>query len=306
MHRPEKAIMALFSLAFVASLLVLLLWKGNAGDDQPEIHRISILLDGTDEGDWKNFRRGAEEAAVAYHVDLRYVFRYEEPTSQAQLAALETELERGADAAVVVPIQAKDLIAYLAGSSISQPVVVSGLEIYHEAVSGSVGVDNGTMGALLAEAMAKDGIQDCHVFLRSGYGSLDEQRLLGLQEALRQAGISCRVTVLEKETEPTLEDVHTAAVALEATTLGKLAESLPEKYALYGMGVSSTVLDKLETGRIRTLVAVSEYDLGYLSLAAAADLLAGDDRPKEILSPFAVTGQTMFDVPYAQYLMPIV
>lgn len=96
-----------------------------------------------------------------------------------------------------------------------------------------------------------------------------------------------------------------AAVALDAGTLAALAEKLPEEAPLYGMGVSGSVLELLEAGRICALAAVNEYDLGYLTLSAAAGLVSGRYQPPELLTPFLVTGEEMFDPPYAAQLVPM-
>ena len=78
MSRQEKTILTVFALALVLSLLALLLWQ-ETGSDEPEILHLSVLLDGSEETAWRNFRRGADAAAVEYNVDLRYVYRYENP-----------------------------------------------------------------------------------------------------------------------------------------------------------------------------------------------------------------------------------
>lgn len=88
MSRQEKTILTVFALALVLSLLALLLWQ-ETGSDEPEILHLSVLLDGSEETAWRNFRRGADAAAVEYNVDLRYVYRYENPGQAGQLQAME-------------------------------------------------------------------------------------------------------------------------------------------------------------------------------------------------------------------------
>ena len=94
MSRQEKTILTVFALALVLSLLALLLWQ-ETGSDEPEILHLSVLLDGSEETAWRNFRRGADAAAVEYNVDLRYVYRYENPGQAGQLQAMEAELASG-------------------------------------------------------------------------------------------------------------------------------------------------------------------------------------------------------------------
>ena len=126
MSRQEKTILTVFALALVLSLLALLLWQ-ETGSDEPEILHLSVLLDGSEETAWRNFRRGADAAAVEYNVDLRYVYRYENPGQVGQLQAMEAELASGAEAVAVAPLDAEALTEYLRNHSVLQPVVAMGL-----------------------------------------------------------------------------------------------------------------------------------------------------------------------------------
>ncbi len=302
MNRQEKTILAVFALALVLSLLALLLWQ-ETGADEPEILHMSVLLDGSAEAGWRNFRRGADAAAVEYNVDLRYVYRYEHPGQAGQLQAMEAELDSGAEVVAVAPLDAAALTEYLQNHSVLQPVMVVGPEVHAEAVAGCVAVDSQAQASLLAGAIVDSGARRCRIYLRTDCGELDLQRMEGLTESLEKAGVETDTMTLEPgsvDWEPGM-----TAVALDAGTLADLAEELPEEVPVYGMGVSGPVLELLEAGRIRALAAVSEYDLGYLTLSAAAGLLSGHYQSPELLTPFLVTGEEMFDPPYAGKLVPI-
>ena len=156
---------------------------------------------------------------------------------------------------------------------------------------------------MLGNLFRECGARHCRIYLRTGCGELDRQRLEGLTEALEEARVVTDTAILGSgslDWEPGI-----AAVALDAGTLAALAEKLPEEAPLYGMGVSGSVLELLEAGRICALAAVNEYDLGYLTLSAAAGLVSGRYQPPELLTPFLVTGEEMFDPPYAAQLVPM-
>jgi len=178
-----------------------------------------------------------------------------------------------------------------------------GSEVHDEAIAGCVAVDSRAQASLLAGAIVDSGARHCRIYLRTGCGELDRQRLEGLTEALEEARVVTDTAILGSgslDWEPGI-----AAVALDAGTLAALAEKLPEEAPLYGMGVSGSVLELLEAGRICALAAVNEYDLGYLTLSAAAGLVSGRYQPPELLTPFLVTGEEMFDPPYAAQLVPM-
>ena len=184
MSRQEKTILTVFALALVLSLLALLLWQ-ETGSDEP---------DGSEETAWRNFRRGADAAAVEYNVDLRYVYRYENPGQVGQLQAMEAELASGAEAVAVAPLDAEALTEYLRNHSVLQPVVAMGSEVHDEAIAGCVAVDSRAQASLLAGAIVDSGARHCRIYLRTGCGELDRQRLEGflssLEELLQQAVVA--------------------------------------------------------------------------------------------------------------------
>ena len=167
MSRQEKTILTVFALALVLSLLALLLWQ-ETGSDEPEILHLSVLLDGSEETAWRNFRRGADAAAVEYNVDLRYVYRYENPGQAGQLQAMEAELASGAEAVAVAPLDAEALTEYLRNHSVLQPVVAMGSEVHDEAIAGCVAVDSRAQASLLAGAIVDSGARHCRFYLRTG------------------------------------------------------------------------------------------------------------------------------------------
>ena len=171
MSRQEKTILTVFALALVLSLLALLLWQ-ETGSDEPEILHLSVLLDGSEETAWRNFRRGADAAAVEYNVDLRYVYRYENPGQVGQLQAMEAELASGAEAVAVAPLDAEALTEYLRNHSVLQPVVAMGSEVHDEAIAGCVAVDSRAQASLLAGAIVDSGARHCRIYLRTGCGEL--------------------------------------------------------------------------------------------------------------------------------------
>ena len=98
-----------------------------------------------------------DAAAVEYNVDLRYVYRYENPGQAGQLQAMEAELASGAEAVAVAPLDAEALTEYLRNHSVLQPVVAMGSEVHDEAIAGCVAVDSRAQASLLAGAIVDSG-----------------------------------------------------------------------------------------------------------------------------------------------------
>lgn len=81
-------------------------------------------------------------------------------------------------------------------------------------------VDSRAQASLLAGAIVDSGARHCRIYLRTGCGELDRQRLEGLTEALEEARVVTDTAILGSgslDWEPGI-----AAVALDAGTLGGL------------------------------------------------------------------------------------
>ena len=178
----------------------------------------------------------------------------------------------------MAPLDAEALTEYLRNHSVLQPVVAMGSEVHDEAIAGCVAVDSRAQASLLAGAIVDSGARHCRIYLPHRLRRAGPAAAGGLTEALEegQGGDGHRYFGVRFFRL----GARYSSGGFGRSVLWRPWPKLPEEAPLYGMGVSGSVLELLEAGRICALAAVNEYDLGYLTLSAAAGLVSGRYQPQ--------------------------
>ena len=306
MGKVERRIFTGVLILLLAALGALALTRIFAGDQAP-VYRVSILLDGTEEDYWQNFRLGVEHAAQEHNVDVRQVTRYEgEDMGQAQAGTLGQELENGADGVILVPINWGRLTQVLEEHSDSEAkVAVAGPGQESGQVGCCIWGDPLEMGGKLAGAVAEGGQRTCTVYLSRSAGETAGLYYQGLAEGLAERGISCRKVVFTGEEALQMPENGGALAAVEPAVTEQLCRSVGAGGEIYGIGASDRLLHCLEDGLVQALVVQCDYNAGYLSLLSLLGLIEGAVQEDRVLESYVVTAENMFDDPMDQILFPI-
>ena len=116
-----------------------------------EIHTVSIVLDDVNDTYYQNFKKGVDQAARDYYADTSYITLYEEVSQEEQTKLVDREVGDGADAVVVIPVDAEEFQGAIQGKWPETPLVVLGAGEDHPGVNARIYVDNFQAGRLLAE-----------------------------------------------------------------------------------------------------------------------------------------------------------
>lgn len=288
-------------LLVLAAALVVMLVQNILGSGQPEIRRVSVLLDGEGESYWQNFRLGVDKAAREHNVDVRYVYRYDGPTGTAQAEQLRREWEGELDGVILVPVDGEALAEALREAPSGLAVTVAGPALPDAEETCTISASPEEMGRQLADAVADSGTSSCAVILTGQEGETALRRYRGLEERLQERGVAWR-TVMASAVEMLPEPNGQPVVALEpGTTEALCAWGGP----VYGFGASNSILRSLEEGTAAALVVQSDYDAGYLSLLSVLKALDGAQPEDQTLDCYTVTAENMFTDPLDQILFPV-
>ena len=289
------------ALLVLAAALAVMLIQNVLGSGQPEIRRVSVLLDGESESYWQNFRLGVDRAAREHNVDVRYVFRYEGPVGEAQAEQLRREWEGELDGVILVPVDGALLAETLREAPAGLAVTVVGPALPGVEGACTISASPEEMGRQLADAVAGSGAASCVVIRTGGEGEIVLRRLQGLEERLRELGVAWD-TMLTQLVEALPEPDGRPVVALEpGMTEALCARGGP----VYGIGASNRILRCLEEGSAAALVVQSDYDAGYLSLLSILEALEGTYPEDQTLDCYTVTAENMFTDPMDQILFPM-
>ena len=300
MSKNERHIFIGVLLVLAAALGVMLLQDALA-DRPQEIQRVAVLLDGADEAYWQNFRLGVEKAAREHNVDVRYVFRYDGPAGTAQAEQLRREWEGELDGVILAPVDGEALSEALREAPAGLAVTVVGPALSGVEGTCTISASPEEMGRKLADAVADSGASSCAVILNGQEGEAALRRYQGLCEELRVRGVAWEEVRAASATalpEPDGQPV----VALEP----KMTEELCGWGGpVYGIGISTDILNGLETGAAAALVIQSDYDAGYLSLLSVLEALENRQAEDQVLDCYTVTAENMFTDPMDQILFPV-
>ena len=189
MSKNERHVFIGVLLVLVAALAVMLL-QNVLGSGQPEIRRVSVLLDGEGESYWQNFRLGVDKAAREHNVDVRYVFRYDGPAGAAQAEQLRREWEGELDGVILVPVDGEALAEALQEAPAGLAVTVVGPDLPNVDGTCTISASPEEMGRQLADAVADSGASSCVVFLTGQEGETALRRYRGLEERLQERGVA--------------------------------------------------------------------------------------------------------------------
>lgn len=301
-----------FYTAFVCLILIALIlgtfFRVAFGkDEQERQEEISVVLYSAGTGGWESFQEGIKRAEDDLSVNVNCVILQNGAGAEEQLAAIEREIENGAEGIIVAVTDYEALHNLIQENALTIPIVAveSG---FNESTVPLISADNYEMGKWLGEEILKDfsGQTDLTVALDSEPVHRDsvERREQGLRDALEGKAeiISLRVAVNGEGAD--------AAVALHKESLlalSELSNSALKDTKRYGIGNTASIVAALDQGRIEKLVFQNEFNMGYLAVETLLGKIGSvQSKERENIDCFCVSSENLYDTPYEQLLFPIV
>lgn len=302
MGRIEKRVCIVVLAAFLLALGAMLLQTLLSGDS-PTIYHITILLDGSDEAYWQNFRLGADRAARDRNADVRYVTRYEGAAAAAQVESLRQAWEGETDGVVLFPLDRALLEAALEDAPAGLAVTAVGAPLESGRVDCVISADPEEMGRRLADALAADGHTAVTLYRSAQETETLALRRQGFLRRLEELGVRCTTVTTSPQGLFVLPEGR-AAAALEPAMTEALCQAASSPGQVYGIGSSDLLLHYLEEGTAAALVVQSDYEAGYLSLLSVLEALENGRPQDQTLDCYTVTAENLFTDPMDQILFP--
>ena len=309
---------------YVLLLVILLLLSSTdliIKEKEREIYPVSVIVEDADDGNYVNFRKGMELAAMEENADVSFVTLYETGNLGQQQEMIRREEQEGAKALVVAP--AFGVSSGQIAKETEQPSVLVWTAGEADGAASVITTDFGAMGEELAQRIGENCDRDIPVYL---FGRTLEQESAGsfeaaLSPALEGMGFSVRVTlgnpqeicgrILERIAGT--EKKGAVIVGLdpdcleETVSLLKADENL--RYCvrgLYGRGSSLAILDALDEGIIRGLCVTDDFRAGYLCIRRAVEAACGQKtEPFTVLEHYYIEKEDLRQPRYEKMLYPI-
>ena len=309
-------------------ILLIILYLASSTDliikeREVQIHPVSIILNDVNDTYFQNFKKGVDQAAQDYYADTSYTTLYDEISQEQQLWLINREIEDGAEAVVVVPVDSADLDGALAEHRSAVPLVILGEGPMENGVCGRILVDSRGAGKLLAEEALKEQPEETVWYLIAG--RLDPANtdliLEGVKGVLEEQGAEYVLTGADRNGEPirsameeaALSGKKAAVIAMDKEILTEAAEILksePELQAgilgVYGVGSTTSLLGSLEAGVIDGLVTFDQYTAGYQSVETAVEAIRSADLKETVqMDYYYITGENLREKKYETMLYPM-
>ncbi|MCM3791340.1 sugar ABC transporter substrate-binding protein [Domibacillus indicus] len=260
--------------------------------------KISVILKASNEEYWKIAERGAMDAGEKYGIDVNVMAPASETQVDQQISMIQDQFTSGTSALVLAPSQPTTVLNALQQYKDSDtPVIFLDSDAEYEDKVSFVGTENfsaGKMGGeFLADKLSKG---DKVAIIRGQLGSTThDERTNGAEEALEDAGLKVAtvqaadsdkdkaLTVMQNilQSNPDIKAVFTTS---ETMALGALraVESKNKDILVVGFDGTTEGLESIQAGGLTAEVAQDPYQMGYLSVEAAAKKLNGEEVEKRI------------------------
>ena len=283
---------------FISIILLFVISQTNLilKEETPRVYQVSLILDGEDESKYINLKKGVDEAAKKYNIDINLITL----NNMSQKELIESEEENGTDGIIV--LAKNDLKINL----IKSPLVVlksKDMEVFDTGRSTSanpsiniskrtINVDHTDMIAKLYSSFEEkyDGSSPVYVFT-------NDLNLAGVAKEIdflksKQSSNIILVKGDEKEFRTAIEDlVHSKKNAyifsLDKVSTDNICKILGGSsvykehiHGFYCIGATTFFLNKLNDGTIDAIATLNEYEEGYL----AVEMLMADLKKTNYMS----------------------
>ena len=321
MNKPNKLF---YIIGFILLVLLFLMSTTDLFFQERDVpvYAISVIVDDTTDDFWLNYKKGMDQAAGEFNVDISFVTLYDNRNEQnfQQTELIRREIEDGAQALVIAAADSQKLAESLNEMVLDVPVIAIQTSLPYQELDSSVLPDDSEMGQMLADEISECQSRDEHVYILALQLTQDglKERCHQLERALTEAGF--QVSLLTGEEPGIIETLvqqvterqeKCVMVGLDAGSLLDTASCVEAYYgnylvSVYGFGYNAQILSMVESEKINGTVISDDYVMGYQSIEKAVACLNMPGVPASgRLNTYLVTKDLMYEDELSRILFPI-
>lgn len=291
-------------------------------DTDHEVYNISVIIDDTTDSTWQNYKKGMEQAAMEFNVDVSFITLYSEQNASEQLDFIKRETQAGAQAVVLAAVDSIEITNGLKNFNSLPHLVIIGTQLESEKVETSIlsnGMEVGEkLGNLIVEDLKKEEANlPIYVFPGNTKQTSTKERLQGLVQVFEENQCNYYIEdvtqgeIKEAMIEASNKTPQCVFVGLDTNLLSAMAEyqlnaKEENERRVYGVGYTNFILSSLEKEQLSGIIVENDYLKGYLSIEAAVSFINHKQVESEvILDTFLITPKTVHDPEYEILLYPI-
>ena len=307
-----------FWLIYAAVLVVLYILSATnliIKEKEVKVYPVSVLLDGISGENFENMKKGMDEAAYEYNIDMSFPAIAENITMEEESEIAGDAIEAGAKALIIGNRWNEEIAEEIRKKHPEIPVLIVGETNYKEEKA-DVYLNYDNIVKLLSENIrSAESINNEACIVAEDLS--DDEEVADLAEKLksRLETMGYKLSFAEGEGPKldkqlkTFNKNQTIFIAIDkesAVRLVKYAGDNNLEAKIYTIGATDYLLGKLEDGEIAGMVAWNEYDMGYLLVEKLMKMLIDNKgTDKEEIEAFYITAKDLKNEDYIKRLYPI-
>jgi ABC-type sugar transport system, periplasmic component len=323
MTRNKIKVFILILFAFAGSFLILnrdrFFEKKNS-----DPYEISVIWRSKSTESSTTIKQGIDQAARDFNAEVSFITLSGENNAGEQISLLQREINNGADAIVIAPVNSTDLKEPIEKAQKGVPVVAMQSTVTTIKDLPTISCDNQKLGSALAETILKNGGGRGHIaILRNSMDCSNiQQRYLGVLQTLKSSQYDMESWEIPNDSQEAYDTVKRmlqtsgadTLVALDASALEAAAKAEKDllkagrtQVQIYGIGRTNTVVSLLEEKVINSLGVENEYNLGYISIRTAVEKINNKQAAGQANINFAIVNhENMYNSDNQRLLFPFV
>ena len=288
-------------------------------EPEKEIYQIAVIIEDVRSDNYSNFRKGMDQAAIDFNMDVRFITLYEKSNVEQQIELIHREQQDGVDALIVVPADEQQIT----NIQTMVPVIYLCSQRAKGSGEGSISIDYERMGEYLAHKMLEDISKESSVLILTdptrqsdidrlfveGAAAVFEAEEYSTRKIARneEAGFEEALKELEMKADEKIvilaenQDILTEAARILADN-PTVAECVN---GVYGRGNTISNLNYLDRGQITGICVTDDFSIGYLSVCAASQALEGADSSLIEMDFYYIEKEDLREPAYEKLLFPI-
>jgi ribose transport system substrate-binding protein len=322
MTRKKTLVFILILLMFAASY-VLLNKDSIFAKKENYPYEISVICRSQDTEAWTTMKLGIDQAATDLNADVSFITLSSANNVAEQISLLNREVDNGANAVVIAPINSTDLKVPIEQAAKKVPIIAMQSTVTGLPDLQTVSCDNYEMGQQLAtELVQNENNSHGIVILRNSMGCSNiDDCFRGVENILKISNYSISFFDIPDDADKAynaakqriLSEPDGIYVAMDGETLEAVAKAkkdLSKSTAIgakiYGVGRTNNVVSLLEEKVISAIAVDNEYNIGYLCIKSAVDSIQGKSDGNTNVNFIIVNNTNMYESESERMLFPFV
>ena len=293
---------------------------------EKKTYNISIIARGKNSESLMITKKGIDQAALEMNLNISVITLSEENKVLEQTKLIEQEIENKADAIIIDPVDYEKMTEPIENAIKKVPVILIESTVNSKLISPSISCDNYKLGVSLGEEMIEMGNVKANIVIVKN--NLDCSSIKDRYDGFMSVMKGTENTFIDWEfsgeeqqnyyfqAKGLLEDNDVDAIVIFDT--GMLEMVAQEKKDLrrinkekifaeiYGTGSTSKILSFIEDKVISATAIQNEYNVGYLGVEMAVDMINGKSINNNNISSTVITKENMYSEENQRLLFPFI